>query len=582
MNPWIKKTIAAVVIIEIFYLLLINLAFSLPVTQTLVNQIKPDKFAVSWDRAWSWYPFRVHATGVSANGQTGTQQWQVDSPQASASISLIPLIWKSVNLSSTDVTDAVFHLRPRPRADKDHAKIRPFFAPIKNRKLETEPVPAVVKKKGKSWDISVDGIHASGSHRVWVYQLQAELNGELQADINFLTRGGPFSLNNGEVDVNIGSITINGDREVIRNGHVKGVLSFAPFVPKENKGIKALEFLSVDADIMTETESLAYLNFYLQDFSGMKVAGMGNIEGHLNYQLGKLKAGNKVLISAHELAVDLLAYRAQGEGQIRLDVTEAEPDTMNFEIKFGELQGLHTKSNEVLVSGNGMSLSGKGTAQLLPVGGEERIASYLAVNVPSIKVPDLQAYQRFIPSAWHFKLHGGVGELQGKAELTQTGFVGTTRLSSTEADVGMKEFQFSADLDINMNVDAPEIADSGIDVSGSYVRIDNARLSTEEAGKSEPWQASVEIEQGRVKLLLPEGTSKSASIKELFESMQGREILPMLDSDSEEVKLHGMISDLRWLNVLLKNRFNLDIQGSGDITADVVISSGWLVSQHGA
>ena len=42
--------------------------------------------------------------------------------------------------------------------------------------------------------------------------------------------------------------------------------------------------------------------------------------------------------------------------------------------------------------------------------------------------------------------------------------------------------------------------------------------------------------------------------------MEGREILPMLDSDSEEVKLRGMISDLRWLNVLLKNRFDLDIK----------------------
>ena len=574
--PWLRNAIIILFLFEIIYLAVINLALSLPVTQTLINQIKPDKFAVSWEKAWSWYPFRVHATGVSANGQTGTQQWQLDSPLASASISLIPLIWKSVNLSSADVSDAVFHLRPRPRTDKDHSKIRPYFAPIENRKLETEPVPVAVKKKGKSWDISVDDIHASGSHRVWVYQLQTELNGELQADINFRTRGGPFSLNDGVVDVNIGSITINGDREVVRNGHIKGALTFSPFVPKENKGIKALEFLSVDADIKTETESLAFLNFYIEGFYGMEVAGRGNIDGHLNYQLGKLKAGNKVLISANELAVDLLAYRAQGEGEIRLEVTEAEPDVMDFEIKFGELDGLHAKSNEVLVRGDGITFSGKGRTQLLPVGGDERIASYLAVNVPSIKVPELASYQRFIPPAWQFKFHGGEGELQGKAELTQTGFSGTTRLTSTAADVGIKGFQFLADLDINMNVDAPEIADSGVDVSGSYVRIDNARLSNEDATTtSEPWKASFEIEQGRVKLLLPDGMSNSASIKELFESMQGREILPMLDSDSEKVKLHGMISDLRWLKVLLKNRFNLDIKGSGDITADVVIASGW-------
>ena len=573
--PWLRNLIIVLFLFEVFYLAVINIALSLPVTQTLINQIRPDKFSVSWEQAWSWYPFRVHATGVSANGQTGTQQWQLDSPQASASISLIPLIWKSVKLSSTDVTDAVFHLRPRPRADKDHSKIRPYFAPIKDRKLETEPVPVAVKKKGRSWDISVDGIHASGSHRVWVYQLQAQLNGELEADINFQTRGGPFSLNNGDVDVDIGSITINGDQEMVRNGHVKGALAFAPFVPKENKGIKALEFLSVDADIMTYTESLAFLNFYLQGFNGMKVAGRGDINGHLNYELGKLKAGNKVLISADELAVDLLSYRAQGAGDIRLEVTEAEPDVLDFEIIFGELDGLHAESNEVLVRGDGISFSGKGRTQLLPVGGEERIASQLAVNVPSIKVPDLAAYQRFNPPAWQFKLQGGEGELQGKAELTQSGFTGTTRLTSSEADVGIKGYQFSADLDINMNVDAPEVADSGVDVSSSYVRIDNARLSTEEAGTSVPWHASIEIEKGRVKLLLPEDMSNSASIKELFESIQGREILPMLDSGSEEVKLHGMISDLRWLNVLLKNRFNLDFKGSGDITADMVISSGW-------
>jgi hypothetical protein len=575
LKPWLRKTIIALALFEIFYLGLINLALSLPVTQSLINQIKPDKFSVSWDKAWSWYPFRVHARGVSANGQSRGQQWQVDAPEASASISLIPLLWKSVSLSGADVTDAVFHLRPRPRADKDHSKIRPYFAPIKNRKLETEPVPVVTKKKGKSWDISVDGIHASGNHRVWVYQLQAKLNGELEADIDFQTRGGPFSLNDGAVDINLDSIVINGDREVVRDGHLKGTLAFAPFVPRENKGLKALEFLSLDADIKTETESLAFLNLYLEGFHGMDVSGRGFIDGQLNYQLGKLKAGNNIKISANELAVDLLGYRAQGEGEISLEVSETEPDVMAFKILFGELDGLEIASNEVLVSGDGLSFSGKGRTQLLPVGGEERIASYLAIMVPSIKVPDLAMYQRFLPDAWSFKLLGGEGELQGKAELTQTGLIGFSRLSSKEADVGVKDFQFTTDLDINLNIDAPALAETGIDVAGTYVRINDARISNEEVGSSEPWKASIDIEKGRVKLILPEGVSKNAKLSELLAGIKGHEILPMLDSDSEEVKLRGVISDLRWLNVLLKNRFNLLITGAGEITADLVLASGW-------
>ena len=576
LKPWLRKTIIVLVLFEIFYLGLINLALSLPVTQTLINQIKPDKFAVSWEKAWSWYPFRVHATGVSANGQSRGQQWQVDAPAASASISLIPLLWKSVNLSGADVTDAVFHLRPRPRADKDHSKIRPYFAPIKNRKLETEPAPEVAKKKGKAWDISVDGIHASGNHSVWIYQLQAKLKGELEADINFQTRGGPFSLENGELDINLDSIVINGDREVVRDGHVKGTLAFAPFVPKENKGIKALEFLSLDADIRTETESLAFLNFYLEGFHGMDVAGRGTIDGHLNYQLGKLKAGNNILISADELAVDLLDYRAQGEGEISLEVTEAEPDVLAIEIKFGELDGMHIASNEVMASGEGLSFSGKGSTQLLPVGGEEHIASYLAVTIPSIKVPDLALYQRFIPKGWSFKLLGGEGALEAKAELTPFGFTGFSRLSSKAADVGVKDFQFTTDLDMNLNIEAPRLAETGIDVSGTYIHINNARLSSKEVGNVEPWTASLDIEKGRVKLILPEGVSKQARLSELLDGIKGQEILPMLDSDSEQLKVRGVISDLRWINVLMKNRFNLAIRGAGEISADLVLDSGWM------
>ena len=77
-----------VAIVEIVYLVVLNLALQLPVTQSLVNAIKPDKFHVSWETAWTWYPFRLHARGVSANGQSRAQQWQLDAVAASGSIAI--------------------------------------------------------------------------------------------------------------------------------------------------------------------------------------------------------------------------------------------------------------------------------------------------------------------------------------------------------------------------------------------------------------------------------------------------------------------------------------------------------------
>jgi hypothetical protein len=77
MKPWLKRITIAVVVFELAYLALGNLALQWPVTQTLLNKIRPDKFEVRWEEAWTWYPFRVHARGVSANGQSHRQQWQL-------------------------------------------------------------------------------------------------------------------------------------------------------------------------------------------------------------------------------------------------------------------------------------------------------------------------------------------------------------------------------------------------------------------------------------------------------------------------------------------------------------------------
>ena len=80
----LKAIIKALIVIELVYLVVVNALLSAPLTQNVVNSIKPDKFKVSWERAWSWYPVRVHATGVSANGQSRSQQWELHTPSLSA------------------------------------------------------------------------------------------------------------------------------------------------------------------------------------------------------------------------------------------------------------------------------------------------------------------------------------------------------------------------------------------------------------------------------------------------------------------------------------------------------------------
>lgn len=118
MKIWLYRIIATAAIVEIVYLIPVNLALNLPFTQTLINQHKPEKYTVIWEE------------------------------------------------------DIVYYQRPRPKPHKDYAATRDFFPPIRDREIDKTPVMPVPKKKGDGWEIIVEDIHASGSHRFWVFQMQ--------------------------------------------------------------------------------------------------------------------------------------------------------------------------------------------------------------------------------------------------------------------------------------------------------------------------------------------------------------------------------------------------------------------------
>jgi hypothetical protein len=576
MKPRLMHIVKVVVIAEFVYLVLVNAALNLPVTQTLINRVKPDKFYVSWEKAWSLYPFRVHAMGIAANGQSRSQQWQVHAPSASASISLLPLLWRSVSVHDAEAQDVDYRQRPRPRADRDHSKTRAFFPPIEGRELETTQVIHPPPKTGKHpWSISVDNLVARGRHTVWLYQLQGKFEGELRADLAYQTRGGPFSLSNGEIDLVLQSLVLNGDQEVTREGHISGKVEFLPFVPRENRGGKSLAFLSADAEVRTATESLDFLNIYLANFEGMKVDGAGLLQGRLHLRQGALQAGSDIRVSARELSLHLLDTRLEGDGNIRIKASDKQENS-DVAIEFASLDAFDSARNVRLFSGYGLAVEARGSPSIVPIDDRRFKASRLVVKIPAVEVPDLRAYQAYVPENWRFRLNGGKGKLQGSAILTQTGFNTNLRLSSEAADIGIDEYRFRSNLDMALKLDSPTIA-SGVDVSGSYLHLRGASLSNEDQQSAEPWQGNVDIVKGKVKLQLPKGVS-DASFRELSQGLRGKDIVPLLHSGGEKIKITGRISDLSWLGVLLKNRFDLGITGSGEVTAGLVLSRGLPVA----
>ena len=575
MKAWLIRIVKYLLAAEIIYLLIINVALNLPLTQTIVNSIRPDKYTVTWGRAWSFYPFRVQARTIFANGQSRSQQWQAESPAASASISLLSLLWRTVKLQDVEAQDVIYKQRPRPKPDKDYQEIRAYFPPIENRAWEAEnAAPSAVQKDKKPWKISIEEIFAHGSHQIWLFQVQGSFAGELRTDLSFATRGGQFSLNNGQVDIDLKSLIINGDKEVLREGRIDGSVEFLPFVPKENKGLKVFDFLNLDVNVQTETESLAFLNVYLNNFHGLRVDGTGLVQGRLHMRQGRLEDGSDVEVAARKLSVDLLDHRLEGEGRISISTVDTSDQT-NALIEFTSLNAFDTTRKVLLFSGDSVTVAAESNRSIIPADDRPFIAKRLAISIPAVEVPDLAAYQAYLPEKWAFKLHGGKGGLQGSSEVTQTGLHTDLKLTSETADVGFKDYRFTSNLDLVLKAESPAIA-AGIDVSGSYVHLEGATLSNNEQQSSEPWHARLGISQGKISLLLPDEVTSEAGFLELYEGIKGKEIVNLLDSGDDNILIDGSISDLSWLGVLVENSFGLSITGAGEIKAAVALSQGWL------
>jgi len=563
----------ALVTFEIAYLVLINLALNVPLTQILVNKIKPDKFAAHWDKAWSWHPFRVHAEGVSVNGQSRSQQWQVDLPAASASIAILPLVTRTVKIYDVTGESISYFQRPRLKPDKDFAATREYFPPIRDREINQANLAP--KKKRKPWDILLDEIHVVGSHNFWIYQLKGAVEGDLRADLNFQTQGGPFSVSNGNMDLEVDALTLNGSLEVLRQATLKGDVAILPVVLKQNKGLKVLPFLLIDAEIDGDVDSLAFLNLYMNNFQGMEVDGLGKVAGRLRFDQGRLMPGTDFSVSARELSLSLMSHRAEGTGSINMNVSPDKPEALNLAIQFNNLGAFHEIDKRPLFLGEGLAISGSGNTSMPLVRGAEPGVSTLALTVPAVRVPDLGVYQRYLPKKWQLKLHGGEGELNARAELLETSFSADLRLVSDDADVGVKDYRFQTDLDVGINIDNPSFASASVDMSGTYIRLGDSKLASDKNGESASIQTSLVIEKGELKLHLPELADKNADLKQLTQVLKNYDLETLLSVADAELEIEGNMSDLSWITILLKNSQNLAIGGSGKIKLHALLDSGW-------
>ncbi len=606
------------------YLIPVNLALNLPATRDYLNRIAPERFAIEWSRAWSWYPLRVELRGLAADGQTATEQWQVDSARAAASVSLLPLLREGlIRVHDLDLEDLDVRLRPRPQPGRTKGvddALSAFFPVIRNRDpaAPAEPSPP----PGGTLRLEIDDIHLQGRHAFWVSHFRGTLPGEVRGSFSLDSVTGQIGLADGTLDLRLQSLSIGGDQDVSADAAIKGRIEIPPFAIAESSGIMALAIPWFDAEVDLPVRNLDFLPLLVGGAEDLKLQGQGRLRGRLVYAFGELLIGTDLHVDAPDLGMQLGPIDFIGNGQVQMLQDPADQTQADLKVRFNEVQahlpptgsaavaGKASRQGPPLFVGHGLEVwlhartpsSGidsntdprvrpkrdftpkPRTATGLPAGQEMR----LTLTIPEMRVPDIAAHNPLLPAKWQLALLGGKGVISGRMELALDAIDIALDLGSDRADLRWRNDRVTTDLLVQLRavikggIDHDQVR---LDLTGTRLRLNNTQVAAARAATIAPkqspqptpsvWQGDLRVE--RAALCVPARTTAKdpSPIRAVAKALADQGFGALLSQADGQIAATLRVSQLDWIAALLNRPLGLGLTGAAEIDADIRLADGW-------
>lgn len=570
------RVVAVVVLIGAAYLALINAALNLPATQALINRSQEGKLAIHWDRAWSLLPFRITIEGLRVTGQSWSQQFDVSAPRVSGGIDVPALFSRTLRFNDVETGNLVVRFRPRLRPDKDDKNVRPFYPEIPGMDptLAADPVP----KQQPGWLTVFDVASIGGSNDLWFGPNRMTLVGEASALIVRQNKHGPLTISGGKLDLAVPSFSVAG-KEVSQGGSLAGSFSIASFLPQENRGVKVLPFLSLDAEIDLPIDGIDFLNFFLNSAADLTVGGNGRLVGHVAYAKGALTPGANITIEAEQLRVDLPPYSVSGIGTVQATVGATTSDTLNASFAFSTISAVHEPSRAAMFKGEDIGIEVQRSTIILPDLMVEKVPRRVEIELPRVSVPDISAYQRYLPDEWNAELVAGTGSLDGAASMSAGALDFDLTLHADDAAVKLAENVFQSAFTLAIKAKGTADATTArVDVSGTFVELDDSRVLNKKGDASKPWQTRFAVTAGEADFILPEEQDQKTGVIGFWSLFQNKELKSMLSDVSGHVDGSLNVSDLDWLTYLFRKPFSLAIADAAEVKADLTVKSGRIAA----
>jgi hypothetical protein len=571
-RSWLRRLLITALGIEVVWLVVINAALTLPVTQDLLNRVKPEKFQVRWERAWSWYPGQVTAIKPFANGQSRSQQWQASVDRVHARIALLPLLVKRVHIPWGEAVNAEYRQRPRLKPDTDYTALLAHYPDIEG--YEVLPVSDRPLPDRRPWKTVLGEVEVTGSHSIWIHQFRAAFDGDLGGGLSVVARGGPLEMDIDEIDIDLGGAWVNSDQPMVDRGSIRGQFGFVPFRPRENKGLPMLGFATADLTVSLDTRRLKFIDVFLLNFDDVHVDGSGAVTGRVVYDQGVVAPGTDLHVDANDLRVEALSLDISGTGGIDLGVADSPDSLLLLDFAFHDLVVQHQEDDAPMLEGDTLELQLSGSRSLSLAEDGIDFQRTISLDIDTLAVPDLSRFQRFVPAKWPLRLNGGAGRLGGRALLGPNVLSADLQLASGHADLSVGQYDFDTDLDATLRLENPDVKNRPTRLDGTGLRLSESTLQRDADDVTAPWAASIEIGEARLSFLTPAEKQRGSHAFDLLRLMGQEGARTLLADSAGALDFEASVSSLAFLDALLTSEEPARVRGDGNLEGRIVLKEG--------
>jgi len=259
--------------------------------------------------------------------------------------------------------------------------------------------------------------------------------------------------------------------------------------------------------------TLAWITAMFPQAQWLQLKGEGLVDADVQVRAGQLAPGSRMRVPEAEASVEVMGHHIEGQARAELRV-EGEAGnlvpTLNLDMQHFLIAD---EARKPFVEGQDLHLDLRAGAGERTVAGLKQSASAHLV-FRDARVPDLRAYNRFLPGAQlHFE--GGSGTLSGDVQVAPGGTIadGKLEVAARAARVQAAGIALRGDVDAGLHLRQADLRGQNFTLDASTVSLRNASFTGPDGEAHNGWWATINLPRARMDWTRPISVDADARIK---------------------------------------------------------------------